>query len=230
MYKLEIDLLPKGAWNNDFSKTLPKKEWDRIRNICYEKSDHHCQICGTKTDVLNAHEVWCFDIKNKTQTLKNIIAICTKCHGVIHIKNTIRLGYGQEAMQHFIKVNNCTEMDFAKHLTKAIMTFDQLNKVYRWKIIADLSKFGGDNTAIKTKNIPFIYSPYNDVKWNEINYSEMKNLFLIRKTRDSLIGVPKIVSVAVDNYQGKIIIDSLFADKIEWYVDDKKIKIEYIGK
>lgn len=27
-YKLNIDLLPKGAWENDLSKTLSKKDWD----------------------------------------------------------------------------------------------------------------------------------------------------------------------------------------------------------
>lgn len=36
-FKLTIELLPKGAWNNDFSRTLPKKEWDIIRSNCYKK-------------------------------------------------------------------------------------------------------------------------------------------------------------------------------------------------
>ena len=30
--KLTIELLPKGAWGNDFSKTLSKKDWDTIRS------------------------------------------------------------------------------------------------------------------------------------------------------------------------------------------------------
>ena len=34
-YKLTIDLLPKGAWGNDFSKTLSQKNWDILRNKCY---------------------------------------------------------------------------------------------------------------------------------------------------------------------------------------------------
>ena len=37
-FKLTIEMLPKGAWNNDFSKTLPKKEWDIVRNACYKKN------------------------------------------------------------------------------------------------------------------------------------------------------------------------------------------------
>ena len=37
-FKLTIEMLPKGAWNNDFSKTLPKKEWDIVRNNCYKRA------------------------------------------------------------------------------------------------------------------------------------------------------------------------------------------------
>jgi len=33
---LTIDLLPKGAWGNNFSKTLSKKDWDVIRDACYK--------------------------------------------------------------------------------------------------------------------------------------------------------------------------------------------------
>lgn len=148
-FKLTIDLLPKGAWGNDFSKTLPQKEWDKIRNFCYKKANYKCEICGYETDNLHAHEVWDFDINNKTQTLVDIVGICSKCHGVKHIRNSERLGYGENAKRHFIVVNNCTELDFANHLTKSLLDFENRNKVYRWKIKADLTKFGGDNSKLK---------------------------------------------------------------------------------
>ncbi len=152
--KLKIEMLPKGAWNNDFSKTLPIKEWDILRNICYKKANNKCQICGFITNDLNAHEVWEFDIKNRTQTLKDIIAICTKCHGVKHIRNSQRLDYEENAKTHFLSVNNCNELDYANHLTKAQLDFEEQNKIYRWKIIADLSKFGLEKATIKERNIP----------------------------------------------------------------------------
>lgn len=86
--KLNIELLPKGAWGNDFSRTLAKKDWDTLRRVCYDKANHKCTICGFETDDLDAHEVWDFDIKTKTQTLKDIIAICSKCHGVTQFSKT----------------------------------------------------------------------------------------------------------------------------------------------
>lgn len=68
--RLTIDLLPKGAWGNDFSRTLSKKDWDTLRNHAYAKANHRCVICGNKDSKLDAHEVWDFDVGTKTQTLK----------------------------------------------------------------------------------------------------------------------------------------------------------------
>lgn len=150
-YNLTIELLPKGAWNNDLSKILEKKDWDTLREFCYKKASNKCEICGYETSDLDAHEVWNFNILKKTQTLKNIIAICSKCHGVKHFKNSVRMGYGIEAKNHFINTNKCTEMEFANHLTKALMNFEERNKIYRWNMIADLKKFGGTNIFIKKK-------------------------------------------------------------------------------
>lgn len=50
-FKLKIDLLPKGAWNNDFSKTLSKKDWDTVRNFCYKKANGRCQILDMKQKI-----------------------------------------------------------------------------------------------------------------------------------------------------------------------------------
>ena len=216
-FKLTIEILPKGAWNNDFSKTLPKKQWDILRNICYVRANHKCSICGYETENLDAHELWDFNTETKTQTLIDIIALCSKCHGVKHIRNSQRLGYGEEAKQHFMKVNNCSELEFAMHLTKAQMDFEERNKIYRWKIVADLTKFGLINPTIKEHNIPFIKNPYQDVDWNFLSYKEIKKLFDIKRTNKNLIGAPKINYIEVDNYQGTITISSLFANKIIWF-------------
>ena len=65
-----------------------------------------------------------FNIEAKTQTLIDIIALCSRCHGVKHIRNSQRLGFGENAKIHFMKVNNCNELEFATHLTKAQMDFE----------------------------------------------------------------------------------------------------------
>ena len=224
--KLTINMLPKGAWNNDFSKTLSKKDWDKLREFALKRAKGKCEICGFETSDLDIHEEWAFDIEKKTQTLKQIIAICSKCHGVKHFKNSVRLGYGEEAQEHFTKVNNASEMEFASHLNKALLEYNERNSVYRWKIIADLEKFGGKDIEIKRNYIPLIKNRYENVDWDTISYDNMKSLFEIKRN-ENLIGSPKIISVNVDNYQGSIQIKALFADRIEWYLDEIKIITKY---
>ena len=233
-FKLTIEMLPKGAWNNDFSKTLPKREWNILRDECLKRANHRCEICGFVTDDLDAHEVWDFDIKRKTQTLKDIIGICSKCHGVKHIRNSQRLGYEENAKQHFMDVNNCTELDFATHLTKAQIDFEERNKIYRWKIKADLSNFGLKNSIFQERNIPFIKNPYDEVNWEATTFEGKKKIFQFVKSLPPQywINPPNVLSIDVDNYQGIIQIIANDINKIDWYLDKQKIKTKYnvVGK
>ena len=128
--------------------------------------------------------------------------------------------------KHFLKVNQCSEMEFASHLNKALIEYDQRNKIFRWKMIANLERFGGKNIELKTRNIPIIISPYDDINWSGLSYQDTKNLFKIVRD-DSLIGAPKIFSIDIDNYQGVIHLKSLFSDKIEWFLNGEKIKTKY---
>lgn len=204
--KLKIELLPKGAWGNDFSRTLSKKDWDILRKKCYERANHKCQICGYVTDDLDAHEVWDFDIKTKTQTLVDIIALCSKCHGVKHIRNSQRLGYGENAKRHFMNVNNCSELEFASHLTKAQLDFEERNQIYRWKMVADLDKFGGDGIEIKENYIPLINSLYTQEELEEL--------------KNECDYTPRILDIIVNNYEGTITVICDKTNKIEWIGDD----------
>lgn len=178
---------------------------------------------------MDAHEVWEFDAKNKTQTLKNIIGICSKCHGVKHIRNSKRLGHEEDAKKHFIKVNNCSELEYAAALAQAQLKFDELNKVYRWKIIADLEKYGLKNPTIKEQNIPFIINPYEGIDWGNITIDKKMAIFHLLELEPSInwVNPPKVLKLNVDNYQGIIQVICQDANKIEWYLDGRKIKTAY---
>lgn len=126
-----------------------------------------------------------------------------------------------------MRVNNCSELEFAKHLAKAQIDFEEQNKIYRWKIVADLTRFGLKNATIKERNIPLIDSPYKDIDWTFLSYQKLKGLFEMKRTNDNLIGVPKVNYIEVDNYQGTIAVSSIYANKIEWYLDSIKIKTKY---
>ena len=165
------------------------------------------------TKDLNAHEVWEFNIEKKTQTLKDIIGICNKCHGVIHYKNSERLGFSYGEKQHFMKVNNCSELEFAKNLTTALIKFEERNKIYRWKIIADLTRFCDKKIDIKYHYIPKIINSYTDVEIEELSNKCDYN--------------PQIIELQVNNYKGEIKLKLNKTKKIEWYIDNQIISKKF---
>ena len=211
--KLTIDLLPKGAWGNDLSIILAKKDWETLREFALKRANGECEICGFKTDNLDVHEDWDFDIKNKTQTLKDIKAICTRCHGVKHFRNSKRLGFEEEAKKHFLEVNQCNELEFASHLLQAEILFNERNEIYYWKMKLDLSKFGGAEIPIPDTSRLQIVNPYSEKDLDD--FKNETNL------------TPRILDIKVNNYTGEIVVKSDISNKISWFVDDKLVKKQF---
>lgn len=227
--KLTIDLLPKGAWGQDLSKTLPKKDWDILREFCYEKANNRCEICGRSDTKLNAHEVWDFDIGKKTQTLVDIVALCSACHGVKHYRNSNRIGYGENSKRHFMRVNNCNELTFAGHLMQAENDFEEKNKVLRWKMIVDLKEFGGKDIVFNQKVIPLIVNPYSDVDSFVLEYESCftSNVSFENVTPNNNLIPPKVRSIEVDNYSGTIKVVADYANRIEWFSDNEHLRTKF---
>ncbi|MEG1752225.1 MAG: hypothetical protein RR140_00015 [Clostridia bacterium] len=129
------------------------------------------------------------------------------------MRNSQRLGFGENAKKHFIKVNKCSELDFASHFAEAQIEFEERNKVLRWEIKTNLSKFGGTDIAIRKKYIPFIISPYSNQNLEQLkNSSDLK---------------PRILDININNYNGTISIACDKTNKIEWYADEVLIKTKY---
>jgi hypothetical protein len=96
-----------------------------------------CQVCGETEGKMNLHEIWEYDDDKHVQKLGGFILLCEMCHHVKHIglaeilANRGELDY-DEVIDHFCKVNDCTQREFEQHKTKA---FDVWNKrsEYEWK-------------------------------------------------------------------------------------------------
>ena len=169
-FRLEIELVPESAWGNNLSKTLPKKDWDKLRDACYERAGHACVICGKSGETLDAHEVWDFHSPSKTQTLIDIVALCKQCHGVKHIKNTTRLGYEKQAKEHFMRINKCDGMAYAAHYMDAEYLYNQRNQVDKWTLVAPtLGQLGGEGVEVKQRERITILNPYDGVDWTTVN-------------------------------------------------------------
>ena len=83
-------------------------------------------------------------MKNCLQKLEDVVALCRRCHEVKHISRTYLVGRGMDAMEHFMKVNECSQMEYHEALEKANAEHARRNKVVGW--VTDLTwlenKFG----------------------------------------------------------------------------------------
>ncbi len=140
--KLNFELVPDGCWYSNLRTVLKKSHWDIIRKKAYERADGRCMICHRKTNRLEAHERWSYDVENKTQKLSDIVAICHSCHSVIHIGRTQLMGKEDDAIKHFCYVNKCSYSDYIKALGEANSVHQELNKVDEWNLdISFLEEF-----------------------------------------------------------------------------------------
>ena len=135
-YKLNFELVPEECWFSNLRSVLKPADWDKVRRFAYAKANGRCQICGA-SGRLEAHEQWSYDDEKALQKLKGVIALCHACHEVKHISRTQLMGRGMEAMEHFQKVNNCSQMDFHAALQEANEEYIARNRVEGW--VTDIS-------------------------------------------------------------------------------------------
>ena len=143
--KLQFELVPEGCWGSNLRAIFTKKQWDFIRNDAKQRANGHCQICGKKTDRLDAHERWIYDEQNAVQILDDVICVCKDCHNTIHIGRTQLKGNVIRAENHYIKVNGCTYAQMIEDLREANVDHQRRNKISEWKLdLSWLKKFIND--------------------------------------------------------------------------------------
>lgn len=86
MPKLTCELVPKGQWNDNLRKMLPKSRWDALRSACYKKAGMTCECCGDlRGKPPEAHEIWHYNDHTRVQTLTGLVSLCYMCHRVKHL-------------------------------------------------------------------------------------------------------------------------------------------------
>ena len=140
--KLNFEIVPTGAWNNNMRTVLSKKAWDYIRKDAYARANGKCSICGRQVKRLEAHERWSYNKLAAIQKLEDVIAVCHACHSVIHIGRTQLLGFEDDAIKHFRKVNGCDYQGYIKALSNATAKSVELSTVGEWSLdLTWLSRF-----------------------------------------------------------------------------------------
>ena len=130
-YKLNFEYVPDGCWYQNLRSALPKELWDMIRKDAYKRFNYQCAVCH-KSGKLEAHERWHYDENQALQTLVDVVALCPACHQVVHIGRTYLIGKGDEAMEHFMQVNACSQAEYHEALQTATALHQKRNKIENW--------------------------------------------------------------------------------------------------
>jgi hypothetical protein len=144
---LEIELVPKPLWFQSLRSVISKADWDKIRHETYFTNGNKCGVCKANGK-LECHELWQYDDIKHIQKLMGTIALCNLCHHVKHIglagilADEGKLDY-DAIVRHFMKINNCTEVDFDRHYDQAFDLWEKRSK-HKWTIA-----WGKYNSLIK---------------------------------------------------------------------------------
>ena len=136
-YKLTFEMVPEECWYSNLRSILKPKDWDVVRRDAYARANGRCMICKRYAKRLEAHEKWSYDEARALQKLEDVVALCHACHEVKHISRTQLMGRGMEAMEHFQKVNDCSQMEFHLALQEANEEYFKRNRVDGW--VTDIS-------------------------------------------------------------------------------------------
>lgn len=99
---------------------LPASLWYKIGRVYKEQQEGKCKCCGEQANKMHCHEVWKFDFENSIQILQDLMSVCAWCHDTIHFNEIIKFSTKQQRIDHFCKVNNCSEDVFFRHFKDVV--------------------------------------------------------------------------------------------------------------
>lgn len=132
--KLEFEMVPDGCWYSNLRSVLSKAQWDFVRKEAYARANGKCMICGAACSRLEAHERWSYNEELAIQKLEDVLAVCPKCHAVIHIGRTQLKGDEKAACEHFMRVNGVSYAEYRRALGAANTAHIRRNKIPEWAL------------------------------------------------------------------------------------------------
>jgi len=135
--KLKIELVPRPAHYGSLREKVERSVWEKIRKETKERQGNKCGICGDQEHRLECHEIWEYDDSRFIYTLVGFISLCGYCHKVKHMgltQNQAAEGRVdlEAVIDHFCKVNDCTEAEYREHKTLAFAEWHARNE-YKWE-------------------------------------------------------------------------------------------------
>ncbi|MED3882826.1 hypothetical protein [Priestia megaterium] len=124
-FKLKVDWKPSAYHRKTVRGSISNTLWNKIRLQVLEANNSTCNICKytpiEKSELrnLHVHEIEEYGQEELVCTLKGLNLICKRCHAFHHIGLTFTKSSREsleELIQHFMKVNNCTEKDYKNYM------------------------------------------------------------------------------------------------------------------
>jgi hypothetical protein len=137
--KLTIKLVPKTSWYSNVRSEVSKTQWDVIRKKCYQKANNKCEICGDVginqgvKHLVECHEIWEYDNKNKIQILKGFIALCPHCHKTKHVGLAQINGEEEIVINQLMKINKISRNHAKNYISKSFEIWQERSK-NDWKL------------------------------------------------------------------------------------------------
>lgn len=152
-HRLTIELVPETCWFSNVRSAVTKAQWNTIRERVSAAAWSVCQICGGvgPKHPVECHEIWFYDDHNLVRRLAGMIALCPDCHGVKHFGFSQIQGKGEQALQHFMKVNDLTREEAEAAIQKSFEVWAKRSKK-EWALdISLLGDYGIDIAKIQQR-------------------------------------------------------------------------------
>ncbi|WP_218080940.1 DUF5710 domain-containing protein [Anthocerotibacter panamensis] len=152
--KLTIELVPQTCWYSNVRSNVSDKDWDKLRQMTYEKANNTCEVCGGKGTQwpVECHEIWDYDDKQHIQKLVGLIALCPPCHEVKHMGFANTQGRGDIARAHLAKVNDWSEYQTDDYVERCFMKWEHRSQ-FSWALDITWLEQHGVASVVKDRSV-----------------------------------------------------------------------------
>jgi len=121
---LFVDLIPASCWFTNVRSSVSARDWERLRTLVYGRAGNRCEVGAATVDRerqvwLEAHERWDFHHTSRTQRLRRLVCLCTRCHQATHFGYAEITGRAAQALAELGAVNHWTRADAEAHIAAA---------------------------------------------------------------------------------------------------------------
>ena len=137
--RLQLELVPRTAFNINLRKALTPDEWAACQRYAFDRHQRRCAICqgvGPRWPV-ECHEQWAYDEIAGVQRLSALVALCPACHEVVHMGLEAVRGREAAATAHLMRINGWTLAQAEAHKRKAFSQGARRSQ-QRWRLDAKL--------------------------------------------------------------------------------------------